>query len=386
MRRWPILALLAGATATAATAGAMTALPSAGASTQPGWRIWQVAGAVAPDSSYSAITALSASDAWVAGNVAGNAEQSPALTVKHWTGKAWSQVSLANTAVTARSGQATAIAASSPADALLVSVGEADSYGLRWNGTSWSMSTLAGAVISSDAIFGPANAWAFGYAKGTDADAVRYNGKAWKTTSMPVEAGKAGMVSTTGASDIWAVGVTTATAGNGFAAQVTETVHYNGTSWKAVPITGLHLPANETLDSPVVLARSSANVWVYSGLQGFRSGAGVVPITGAVLTHWNGKTWTRIAVPYSTEQTGSIAADGHGGVWLVAGSTGGQLDLYHYNAGKWTKTVTPTVKGYQADVFALALIPGTTSVWAAGELQSTKDNQDGRAAIWKYGA
>jgi hypothetical protein len=48
--------------------------------------------------------------------------------------------------------------------------------------------------------------------------------------------------------------------------------------------------------------------------------------------------------------------------------------------------VTPTLKGYTAYVSALASIPGTTSVWAVGELISKASNLDTRAVIWNYGA
>jgi hypothetical protein len=92
------------------------------------------------------------------------------------------------------------------------------------------------------------------------------------------------------------------------------------------------------------------------------------------------------AVPASAEP-GYIASDGHGGVWLSAyGTNGGAPYLYHYNGGRWSRTATPTEKGYRAEIFALAAISGTTSVWAAGELASTVNNQLSKAVIWRYGA
>jgi len=381
MRRLSVLVLAV----TAVTATAVTLVGPARASNPPGWRVWQVAGVTAPYSYNSGITALSKTDAWVVGGVTKNAKQAPRLTVKHWNGKSWSQSAVPSNAATTWGGQA-AVAASSAANALVFNnAANGSAYGLRWNGKNWSVSPPHGAVLDNDAIFGSADAWAFGNDRGVSY-ATHYNGYAWKTVSVPVETTLQGTVSAVSASDIWAVGVSTATAITAAADQVPEAAYYNGKSWKAMPITNLHLPKNQLLDSPVILALSPKNVWVYSALQGFVAHAGWISLPGVVLTHWNGKTWSRVAVPYQTQQNGYISSDGHGGVWLSAATKTGQEYLYHDNAGKWTRTVVPTESGYQADVDALATIPGTTSVWAVGELQSISNNQDGRAVIWKYGA
>jgi hypothetical protein len=381
MRRWPFLGLAA-----TATAAGLTGLAPAQASTQPGWRIWQTTGVPAVASYYSAVAALGSGDAWVAGGATSNAKQLPTEIVKHWTGRSWSPLPLPSS-VAARWGGQAAVAASSPTDALVVGPNEANSgsNAVRWNGKQWSTSSLSGATLLNDAIFSATDAWAFGSAKGSPAYAVHYNGRSWAKSSIPVIAGQTHTVSAVSGGDVWAVGVSPATAAKGPGAQVTEAAYYDGKAWKAVPITNLRLASQQSLYFPTILALSAKNVWVYSGLQGFLPGAGWVPLPDAVLTHWNGKTWSRVTIPYATGQTGYIAADGDGGVWLSA-STKGTSYLYHDNDGKWTSTATPTVKGYTAYVTALAEIPGTTSVWAVGELISKASNLDTRAVIWKYGA
>ncbi len=307
--------------------------------------------------------------------------------VKHWTGKSWSQVPLPSTVAAKWGGQA-AVAASSPTDVLLVGPNYANSgsNALRWDGKQWSTSSLGGATLLNDAIFSATDAWAFGSAKGSPAYAVHYNGRSWTKSSIPVIADQTHTVSAVSAGDMWAVGVSAATAAKGPGAQVTEAAYYDGKTWKAVPITNLHLPSQQSLTFPTILALSAKNVWVYSGLQGFLPGAGWVPLPDAVLTHWNGKTWSRVTIPYKTSQSGYIASDGHGGVWLSAHGSTGTAYMYHYNAGDWTRTTVPTAQGYTAGVLALASIPGTTSAWAVGELVSKADNQDSKTVIWKYGA
>ena len=387
MRRWPLLALAVG-TATAASMAALAPAQAAGrAAAQPGWRIWQVTGvnSATPDNPYdnyySGITALSKNDAWAVGDIAENTKQGTKLTVKRWTGRSWGQLSLGD-ASSALAGGGN-IGASSATNALVVGAGTSSSGLLRWNGKNWSVSHVTGATLVNGATFSATDAWAFGEASHTlGGYATHYNGRSWTKTSIPVVADMAGTVSAVGADDIWAVGVSAA---NPYGDTV-ETAYYNGRSWHAVPITNLQLPKNDSLYFPVVLALSAKNVWVYSWLQGFLPHAGIVPLSEVVLTHWNGKTWSRVTVPYATGQSGYIASDGHGGIWLSAYSTKGAPYLYHYNGEKWTKIATPTVQGYSAAVFALAAIGGTTSVWAAGELMSTANHSVSRAVIWKYGA
>ncbi len=65
-----------------------------------------------------------------------------------------------------------------------------------------------------------------------------------------------------------------------------------------------------------------------------------------------------------------MTPDGHGGLWLL-GEVNVNLNLvqywYHYNAGRWTRQLVPSPKGYNDVLFGIALVPGTTAAWAVGE-------------------
>lgn len=88
------------------------------------------------------------------------------------------------------------------------------------------------------------------------------------------------------------------------------------------------------------------------------------------MLHWNGHSWRRIALPATATEVDAATQDGHGGLWLTA--VGPQPDyrwyFFHRN-GKWTRYNVPAESGTTVgDVVALSWIPGTRSVWAAGNM------------------
>jgi hypothetical protein len=93
----------------------------------------------------------------------------------------------------------------------------------------------------------------------------------------------------------------------------------------------------------------------------------------AVLLHWNGKAWSKAAVPKSVSLS-SLASDGHGGAWMTSDTAAPVM--YHYSGGRWTHVPAPVMTALPSD---LELIPGTRSVLATAELRGFKD------AILKYG-
>jgi hypothetical protein len=118
-----------------------------------------------------------------------------------------------------------------------------------------------------------------------------------------------------------------------------------------------------------IQAFSSKNIWVAAVTQG-----GVQP---AYLAHYNGASWTRIKVPWSGFQLNSPVSDGHGGLWLtgLSVSTNQSYVVHRTSSGAWSRTAL--------NAGALALIPGTTSLWAVGS-KATSTASD--AVIWAYGS
>jgi hypothetical protein len=87
---------------------------------------------------------------------------------------------------------------------------------------------------------------------------------------------------------------------------------------------------------------------------------------GLLLEHWNGHRWTVTQLTKDSGLAGPVS-DGHGGFWFASGR-GRALLFVHVNHGKITSSVVPRGHGEYAQVDALANIPGTRSVWAAGSL------------------
>ena len=67
-----------------------------------------------------------------------------------------------------------------------------------------------------------------------------------------------------------------------------------------------------------------------------------------------------------TGQGGLAVQPGHGGVWLqaVKGTTGPDEFLHYSGWLFWAAVPEPTLTGLTTSVSGMALVPGTTSLWA----------------------
>jgi hypothetical protein len=70
--------------------------------------------------------------------------------------------------------------------------------------------------------------------------------------------------------------------------------------------------------------------------------------------------------------------------WLAtaSGASGSTVLWFdHYAGGHWTRVKVPSGDDVQPEVFYLSWIPGTRSLWAAGEVDFANDGE----AVLKYG-
>jgi hypothetical protein len=76
----------------------------------------------------------------------------------------------------------------------------------------------------------------------------------------------------------------------------------------------------------------------------------------------------------------SIASDGNGGLWFSGFGTSpaGQWAVHRSAAGAWSSTRLTS----GSTVYDVALIPGTRSLWGAGDLAAAPGSD---AAIWGHG-
>jgi hypothetical protein len=154
-------------------------------------------------------------------------------------------------------------------------------------------------------------------------------------------------------------------------------LHFNGRKWRVIRLPAKLLPPGRTVLPGQLLARSRKSVWgtVYAAAGGSRG-----PV---ILLHWNGRRWRRAGGQRPAGSlTGPIAPDGHGGLWLAAQRPAGTSFLAHYRRGRWVQAAVP---GRPVTVTALAQVPGTRTLWAAGT-GSPQAGSRGGAVILRYGS
>jgi hypothetical protein len=305
-------------------------------------------------SAYGAVVAPSTNSAWALGaaDVSGGNGNSEASVAEHWNGKRWGGVGLP----AGVKGGIDAASAVSATDIWAVTF--VNGYVLHWNGARWSVAKhLAGfGELTGVTALSATNVWVFG-GPGSDPGlgTWHFNGKTWQ-----LQKGNApGLenASALSATSIWAIGSSSA--------PYDRIQHYNGKNWQTVSAKAL-----SGLQFVSIQAFSGKNMWITAVTQG-----GVSP---AWLVHFNGKQWSRFKLPWNV-QPSRIASDGHGGLWLTALAIGGASSyLVHRSAsGAWSRT------GVTAGISGLALIPGTSSLWAVGD-KILKTGGD--AVIWADGA
>jgi hypothetical protein len=367
------------------------AASAAGAATTPGWRVTAVLRHCGDDS-LSSVVAAGPRDAWALGQPQfGSGGAGCGADVEHWDGTAWHRIPVP-ASVALGDSLAPPLAATSARDAWIFPVKVthvglsyfAYNYALHWTGKAWHASAFpAKLVLQSAADLGAGDVWAFGAimpSAGTTVPyAARYNGRAWHQVKLPVVPLAIG---TTGHGGLWVIGPTPATAARAAGQQHIAGMYWNGKSWRSIAVPKVKVPAGpSSFDTASVATAGPRDLW-----WSYRADNGTTNATRSGLMHWNGTAWHAIAVPAAIAYVEAMTPDGHGGIWLAAG-TG--LDLaqywYHYTSGRWTRTPVPSPKGYTIMLFGMAWIPGTASIWADGEADANTGTHT-VGVLEKYGA
>ncbi len=102
------------------------------------------------------------------------------------------------------------------------------------------------------------------------------------------------------------------------------------------------------------------------------------------MLHWNGKGWSQVSKDASVRAYGPVP-DGHNGLWMTAESADYTTSyIVHFGNGRWTSHPAVSEPGDTTQLGPLDRIPGTASVWAAGQLGA--GNLPGAGVILKYGS
>jgi hypothetical protein len=245
--------------------------------------------------------------------------------------------------------------------------------------------------LNSVSALSSTDAWAVGtYAGGGEPGVVlHWNGTAWAAVKSPNPGGPNGStdlfaVNADSATDAWAVGYyrnpLTNVSANSLA------LHWNGTTWTKVASpspggdSGLSLLNDVTAISPT-------DAWAI-GLFSTTSGQ-----EQPLVLHWNGTSWTKVAVPAPGGSTGvtdlvGISADSATDAWITgyyaasSGSTGQSLTL-HWNGTKWAQVTSPSPGGSTGKTFLASVHAISTSdVWASGYYSTTSGEQQPLILHW----
>lgn len=251
---------------------------------------------------FSAVSARSASDAWVVGSRDLDSGLQAAY-VQHWDGAHWRTVVADPGLYTS---QANAVDARTAGDAWLVGDALASGAGVlvtfaeHWNGKRWTSVPTAkvdpscDATLSGVAAVAAKSAWAVGSitcADGESALVEHWNGRRWSRVHVPAprRSTMTGLEAVTAiaGNDIWAVGTWARGAGPGR----TLALHFDGGPWSVVrsPNPG---PRSCTHGLSGVSGASSDDVWAASTRSCSRG------VTAEML-HWDGTAWTSVPVPRS---------------------------------------------------------------------------------------
>jgi hypothetical protein len=320
---------------------------------------WQVAqllgGASGPDSrSVADVTALSPDDAWAVGGQLRASRGVP--FAEHWDGASWTEVPLPD----GLPGSLDGVTASSPAD-----VWALDGYArrlLRWNGQSWTDTTMAPHGWVGATALSPDSVWA-GSSTGEGTEYLQHwDGKQW--SSYAVQMSTLESLAVISDDDVWMVGR--------YGANATA-VHWDGTALTRVPLPDIATPEGAETSLHSVTALTSNDVWAVGDYDW-------LPTDGqprqyrSVALRWDGTSWTRVPTPDGQHAVSGVTPDGAGDVWMVQDTPEvappfAKKELLHHTGDTWTLVpVSGTPDGRGVEEVELTNVPGTTSMWGAATL------------------
>jgi hypothetical protein len=257
---------------------------------------------------------------------------------------------------------------------------------LHWNGHRWSHVASPDPSASADYLAGvsatsAANGWAVGddcvSACGTSGQIFRtlilhWNGHRWSHVASPDPSASANYlrsVSATSAANAWAVGQYCAS-GCGTEGPVIRALilHWNGHRWSRVAS-----PAPSAISNAlkIVTAASARDAWAAGDY--VRGG-----VWKTLILRWNGHRWSRVASPSPDSAfnlLGGVSAASSSRAWAVGtdcttaqcGRVVQHTLILHWNGHRWTRVTSPNPGPNVNSLFGVSAT-SATNVWAVGEL------------------
>jgi hypothetical protein len=184
-----------------------------------------------------------------------------------------------------------------------------------------------------------------------------WNGSRWRLGRLGVQAFGPPSVSGSSSRDVWIVGTTPEFE--------PWTLHYDGHGWSSVPA-----PAEpnevDVLDDVLSLAPDDA--WAVGASYGRGTGT-----QQALVLHWDGIRWSRVAAPAGLINLSGLAAVAANDIWATAfalepdQTSGPTTIVAHWDGASWQKVDT---KLQDADLIRVRAV-SASNVWAAGSTAGT---------------
>jgi hypothetical protein len=339
----------------------------ASAAPKPSWRVTYVS----PDSGYDdfglySVSATGRNDAWAVGSKRMGAGGGGAIL--RWNGRRWHEVTIPGS-----TGSFQAVGGSSGNDVWVLGVNATGaSTAWHWNGLWWTHRAIPGYDAGDITVLNRHDAWAVGGNEGgAKANALHWDGKAWREVAMPHTAFKVAAVS---ANDVWAVG--SGTNDQPYAA------HWNGRAWTTAKLPKVPLKKGTTGFSYFndVVALSKNSVWAVGRF--YWRVPGKPGHNQPVLMHWNGSKWS-LTLGSTGDFALSVASDGTGGIWY---SSGNGRFVHRTRTGSTTTVAVPAPTGRRtADIRDITSTPHAPKLLAVGQTEPAPGDESWDALIEQYG-
>ena len=373
--------------------------PAAAGEGQAGWTV-VAAPPIGQNANLAGVASSSDSDAWAVGseNGAANTGLGAKALIDHWNGTAWTQVAAPVTA--GNTASLAAVSTSGPADAWAVGSTRTSRYtfsplALHWNGTAWTdvfIGGLSGTAGIGVVDLSPTDAYAIGdLGSAHTGQLAKWNGSTWTNIPLPqpTSTGFGTTLSTISADapdDVWVTGTYLDQIGANAYQDETYSVHWNGSSWKVVPMPLVgSTNVNAAFHIYSLKANSPTDVWAVGS-----SAVTDVVGSGRTLTeHWNGTAWSIVPSPSPGTDpvlSGVTTSNAANRVWAVGydtvpGANRQEALTMNWNGTSWVTVPSPSVSGVSTLLASVATTPGATIVQAVGFSGSPASASDNPFAL-----
>ena len=337
------------------------------ASVNATWTIQRTPNRSSDFNELTAITTVSASDAWSVGTFRGPGSPAFRTLVEHFDGTSWRAFQSPNVGTSNNELNAVVADASNNAWAVGFEFNGAAERTLieHWNGTAWSVSSSPNVGSGNNDLRGVAaisssDAWAVGQSTGivNSTLAEHWNGTAWSIVPSPTPVGGGFFTSVVGvgSSDVWALG------GLGDDGEATFAEHWDGRAWRIVSTPAI--PSEAFFSSAA--AASTSDVCAVGSLG-----------SSTLTEHWDWAAWSIVPRPdpLPTSKGNNfltgVTALGASDVWAVGSTldfTLGELErtvTERWDGTAWSVVASPN-QGSGSNLLQGVDSPGGGIVFAAG--------------------